>query len=100
MFGESYWRSEPVGGLNIKQNDIFRLATLLYSQWRDRFFFGVDNRISTPQDKLIFILYQMKLVLLRKDFVRCQILSRKISKRHLGEAGLEALKIQYYLYMV
>ena len=42
----------------------------------------------------------MKLVLLRKDFVRCQILSRKISKRHLSEAGLEALKIQYYLYMV
>ena len=42
----------------------------------------------------------MKLVLMRKDFVRCQILSRKISKRHLSEVGLEALKIQYFLYMI
>jgi len=42
----------------------------------------------------------MKLVLLRRDFVRCQILSRKISRKHLNEVGLEALKIQYYLYMV
>ncbi len=42
----------------------------------------------------------MKLVLMRRDFVRCQILSRKISKRHLGEAGLEKLKVQFYLYMI
>jgi 26S proteasome regulatory subunit N5 len=42
----------------------------------------------------------MKLVLMRKDFVRCQILSRKISKRHLSGKGLEKLKIQYYLFMV
>jgi 26S proteasome regulatory subunit N5 len=42
----------------------------------------------------------MKLVLMRRDFVRCQILSRKISKRHLAEKGLEAFKIQYYLYMI
>jgi len=34
----------------------------------------------------------MKLVLMRKDFVRCQILSRKISKRHMNEAGLEVMK--------
>jgi 26S proteasome regulatory subunit N5 len=51
-------------------------------------------------EKVEFILYQMKLVLMRKDFVRCQILSRKISKRHLSEKGLEKLKIQYYLFMV
>ena len=47
-----------------------------------------------------FILYQMKLVLLRRDFVRCQILSRKISRRHLSEAGLEKAKIQYFHFMV
>ena len=52
------------------------------------------------EEKVDFILYQMKLVLMRKDFVRCQILSRKISKRHLNEKGLEKLKIQYYLYMI
>ena len=52
------------------------------------------------KEKVEFILYQMKLVLMRKDFVRCQILSKKISKRHLNEAGLEACKIQYFLYMI
>lgn len=45
-------------------------------------------------------MYQMKLVLARRDFVRCQILSRKISKKHLSEKGLEKQKIQYYRYMV
>ena len=52
------------------------------------------------EEKVEFILYQMKLVLMRKDFVRCQILSRKISKRHLNEKGLEKLKIQYFLNMI
>jgi len=47
-----------------------------------------------------FILYQMKLVLARNDFVRCQILSRKISNRALNEKGIEASKIQYYKNMV
>ncbi len=41
----------------------------------------------------------MKLVLSRKDFVRTQIMSRKISRKHLNEAGLETQKIQYFLYM-
>jgi 26S proteasome regulatory subunit N5 len=52
------------------------------------------------KEKVEFILYQMNLVLLRRDFVRCQILSRKISKRHLGEKGLEGFKIQYWKYMI
>ena len=51
-------------------------------------------------EKVEFILYQMKLVLMRRDFVRCQILSRKISKRHLNEKGLEKLKIGYWQYMI
>lgn len=42
----------------------------------------------------------MKLVLGRRDFVRCQILSRKISKKHLNEKGLQKQKIQFYRYMV
>ena len=42
----------------------------------------------------------MKLVLIRKDFVRCQILSRKISRRHMSEKGLEKLKIDFLAYMI
>lgn len=42
----------------------------------------------------------MKLVLMRRDFVRCQILSKKISKRHLNGEGLEELKIRFYQFMI
>ena len=42
----------------------------------------------------------MKLVLLRKDWVRLQILSRKISRRHMNEKGLEKLKIEYFQNMI
>jgi 26S proteasome regulatory subunit N5 len=52
------------------------------------------------KEKVDFILYQMKLVLARRDFVRCQILSRKISKKHISEKGLEAQKVQYFRFMV
>ena len=41
----------------------------------------------------------MKLVLQRQDFVRCQIMSRKISKKHLSEDGLEKQMIQYWTFM-
>lgn len=52
------------------------------------------------KEKVEFILYQMKLVLARQDYIRTQILSRKISKRAISEKGLEQLKITYYTYMV
>ena len=42
----------------------------------------------------------MKLVLGRKDYIRCQILSRKISKRHISVKDLESQKIQYFTYMI
>ena len=52
------------------------------------------------KEKLEFILYQMKLTLARKDFVRMQILSRKLSKRHMNAAGLEEMKIQFQKFMI
>ena len=42
----------------------------------------------------------MKLVLMRQDYVRLQILSRKISKKAISEKGLEQQKIDYYNFMV
>ena len=42
----------------------------------------------------------MKLVLLRQDFVRTQILSRKISSKAISEPGLEREKIEFYSNMV
>jgi 26S proteasome regulatory subunit N5 len=52
------------------------------------------------KEKVDFILYQMKLVLMRNDFVRLQILSRKISKKAINEKGLEAQKVQYFTFML
>ena len=37
---------------------------------------------------------------MRQDYVRLQILSRKISKKAIGEKGLEQQKIDYYNFMV
>ena len=51
------------------------------------------------KEKVEFILYQMGLVLARKDYVRVQILSRKISKKAIGAAGFESLKIQFHAFM-
>ena len=51
-------------------------------------------------EKVDFILYQMKLVLQRRDFVRCQIMSRKISKKAINEKGLEKQKVQYFTYLI
>lgn len=52
------------------------------------------------KEKVDFILYQMKLVLARQDYIRTQILSRKISKKAISEKGLEQQKITYYGFMV
>lgn len=51
------------------------------------------------REKVDFILYQMKLVLLRQDFVRLQIMSRKISKKAISEAGLESQRVAYFNFM-
>jgi len=48
------------------------------------------------KEKLEYILYQLKLVLLRKDYVRTQIILKKISRKGLNENGLEAIKLNYY----
>uniref|UniRef100_A0A7S3JDW6 PCI domain-containing protein n=1 Tax=Euplotes harpa TaxID=151035 RepID=A0A7S3JDW6_9SPIT len=48
------------------------------------------------KEKLEYILYQLKLVLLRKDYVRTQIILKKISRKGLTEKGFELTKINYY----
>jgi hypothetical protein len=42
----------------------------------------------------------MKLVLMRQDYVRLQILAKKINRKSIDEAGLEASKILYFKFMV
>lgn len=51
-------------------------------------------------EKAKFILNQMRLMLLRKDYVRVQIASRKISEKFLEDEDMQAIKIEYLNYMV
>ena len=48
------------------------------------------------KEKLEYILYQLRLVLKRKDYVRTQIILKKINRKSLNEKGLEKIKINYY----
>lgn len=52
------------------------------------------------REKLEFILYQMKMMIRKKDFVRTLIISRKINKKNIEDAGLEDLKILFYSYLI
>jgi len=53
-----------------------------------------------PREKTEYILNQMRLVLLKKDYVRTQIISKKINPKLLEKEEFQDLKIQYYEYMV
>eukprot|EP01069_Polyplicarium_translucidae_P004166 Polyplicarium_translucidae@DN2514_c0_g1_i1.p1 len=58
--------------------------------------FGTMER----REKTEYILEQMRLVLANGDFIRCQIVSKKISPKLLELEELEDLRIRYYGYMV
>lgn len=51
-------------------------------------------------EKANYILNQMRLVLLKKDFVRTQIISKKINTKLLEPDEFQSQKIQYYEYLV
>lgn len=52
------------------------------------------------REKTEYILNQMRLVLLKKDYVRTQIICKKINPKLLEKEEFQDLKIQYYEYMV
>jgi 26S proteasome regulatory subunit N5 len=51
-------------------------------------------------EKTNYILNQMRLVLAKKDYVRTQIISRKINPKLLEVEDFQELKVQYYEYMI
>lgn len=52
------------------------------------------------KEKTEYILEQMRLCLLKKDYVRTQIISKKIHSRILNEDGFEQLKIRFNKLMI
>jgi len=51
-------------------------------------------------EKTKYILNQMRLVLAKKDFVRTQIISRKLNPKLLEDEDFQQLKLEYYGYMI
>lgn len=51
-------------------------------------------------EKTEFILEQMRLCLDKKDYIKAQILSKKISRKAIGDKDLQDLKIRYYELMI
>uniref|UniRef100_A0AAV1UVZ1 PCI domain-containing protein n=1 Tax=Peronospora matthiolae TaxID=2874970 RepID=A0AAV1UVZ1_9STRA len=54
----------------------------------------------TKLEKTEFILEQVRLTLAKKDFVRANILAKKILRRTLEEPGFEACKLKFYHLMI
>jgi 26S proteasome regulatory subunit N5 len=53
------------------------------------------------REKTAYILEQMRLVLLRNDYIRLPIISKKLNPKILaGEATLRDLKLRYYEYLI
>lgn len=51
------------------------------------------------REKLEFILYQMKIMIKKEDYVRLYIISKKINEQNLGDIEIADIKVSYYSYM-
>jgi 26S proteasome regulatory subunit N5 len=51
------------------------------------------------REKLEFILYQMKILLRREDYVRFYIVSKKVNENGLNDTSITDLKLTYFSYM-
>jgi 26S proteasome regulatory subunit N5 len=54
----------------------------------------------SKMEKAEFILEQIRLNLIRKDFIRTAIQSRKMNLKTLDEDGFEDIKIRYYIMQI
>jgi len=70
-------------------------AAILMQEVQVETFGAMDRR-----EKTEFILEQMRLVLLKKDYVRTQIISKKINPKLLDPEDFSDLKIRYFDFMV
>lgn len=74
-------------------NDIFEAAKIL-QEVQVETYGSMDRR-----EKLEFILYQMKIMIRKKDYVRLYIISKKINENNLNDDEIADIKINYYSYM-
>jgi 26S proteasome regulatory subunit N5 len=74
-------------------NDILEAANIL-QEVQVETYGSMDKR-----EKLEFILYQMKIMLKKKDYVRFYIISKKINENNINDPEIADLKANYYSYM-
>jgi len=51
------------------------------------------------EEKVRFVLEQMRLCLAKKDFVRAQIVSKKISTKFFSESESDEVQVRYCVYL-
>lgn len=76
------------------EGDITEAATILQELQVETF--GSMDR----KEKVEMILEQMRLCLLKKDFVRTQIISKKISTKFFSNEAVDDLKLKFYNLMI
>lgn len=76
------------------QGDIAEAATIL-QELQVETFGSMEKR-----EKVEFILEQMRLCLAKKDFIRTQIISKKINTKFFEEKDTNDLKLKYYRLMI
>jgi 26S proteasome regulatory subunit N5 len=50
--------------------------------------------------KVDYILFQMRILLQKGDYIRTLIVSNKVNRKHLNDDGLEKLKVEFYNLMI
>jgi 26S proteasome regulatory subunit N5 len=75
------------------EDDIMEAANIL-QEVQVETYGSMDKR-----EKLEFILYQMKIMLKKKDFVRFFIISKKINENNINDDEIADLKVAFYSYM-
>lgn len=80
--------------LHMKNNDLVE-ATKIIQDVQIEAFGSLERNY-----KVDYILFQMRILIAKEDYIRVLIVSNKINRKHLNDEGFELLKIEFYLLMI
>lgn len=86
--------TKKLASIRESQNNIDEAATIL-QELQVETYGSMEKR-----EKIEFLLEQMRVCLLKGDYIRTQIISRKISIRAFDESSFHDLKLKYYELMI
>uniref|UniRef100_A0A8C8F0A6 26S proteasome non-ATPase regulatory subunit 12 n=1 Tax=Oncorhynchus tshawytscha TaxID=74940 RepID=A0A8C8F0A6_ONCTS len=101
MVQECYKYVDTVTDLTVKLRLIDTLRTVTAGKVMHSFTLQVETYGSMEKkEKVEFILEQMRLCIAVKDYIRTQIISKKINTKFFTEDGTEESKLKYYNLMI